>query len=1365
MSVATAPHADDVQQPGQETLSKQLRARHALRQFGRLFVMVALLVVGVVYIITPFLAFGLPFVSQGWLYRPFVGTFVDHSLQVNDVEPTTMVPFTALEAGLTDQDRITAIDGQPLTTADQLYDYLSQLQVGDNVTLQVLSNEGIMRDVEVGLMQLPTGDVVSRFVMPYLTGLVYLAVGLLVYRTRRDRVSARAFLLMCASTALTVGLVFDAWTTQEFRRVWIASIPLAGAAAVELGMVFPYELRVVSRRPMVTMWPYLVALPVILWGQLFLDATPQSYVDVQTVGYFFAAFAAVILVLLMFYRSSQAASPIAREQARAVLIGSALAFMPFAVWVFTPSGTVPLEWVILAFVIFPLAIGYAILRTRLLDSELVFSHTITYTVMGLLVIAGHALLVAGTSLVLGAAIPANNPVLIAIMVFLTLLVFNPVRTRLQSSVDNLFFRTRQVYEAHLQDFGQKLTLAGELEEVVGALREQVQGTLHPTHVYVYLPSQEGEEYVAFGGENGRPESDIRFEADGALANALMASREVMYVETGRPAPPELLADQTSLAVLRAPVLAPLKSQNRLIGWLALGPKRSGEAYSISDFRFVEGLTQQAGLAVERAQVVNDLRRRVQELDVLSQVSQAVSFTLNFEDLLELVYAQVSKVVDTTNFYIILFDERRNMLRYAFFLEDNERLEAQEGEMWSADEGLAGEVVRIGHPIRTDNYVDECTRRNVVPHNPYFQAWMGAPLNVGVKTHGVIAVANFRRGHHFTDEQQRVFWAIADQAASALDKSRLFADAEARARQLATLNEISKTLSSKLEDLEELLALIMKSAVDILVAEAGSLLLTDQETGELVFRVLEGGATELVGRRLPRGAGIVGTVAETGEPVIIDDAANDPRWDPAVDKDTGFVTKTIVAVPLQLQDDVLGVLELLNKRDGTSFTDVDATLLATFASQAAVAIQNARLYQATDQELSERVDELSMLQRIDRELNTTLEVDRVIQITLDWALRVSGAVAGAVGMVDDEKTGLQILVSQGHDEEFEQRRQEILPLPPEGVLTRVVNNGKPELVEDITQDASYQPINRRTVAQMTVPILRVNDVIGVLILESHIANVLTIEDLSFINRLTEHASVAISNARLFQEVEAANLAKTEFVSFVSHELKTPMTSIRGYTDLLLSGQVGDVDDMQVQFLSTIRSNVDRMSRLVSDLADVSRMESGHLRLEMTSVPIALVVEETLRSMQGQIEEKSQHLTVDVQDDLPPVLADQTRMTQVLTNLVSNAYKYTPESGEITITVEQTVDSDEDGTSQDVIRVAVTDTGIGMSPEDLEQLFSKFFRSSSVKGSVPGTGLGLNITKNLIELHGGRIWVESVEGEGTTFTYTIPVAEETESASAD
>ena len=758
-------------------------------------------------------------------------------------------------------------------------------------------------------------------------------------------------------------------------------------------------------------------------------------------------------------------------------------------------------------------------------------------------------------------------------------------------------------------------------------------------------------------------------------------------------------------------------------------------------------------------MLNDLQRRVRELDVLSRVSQAVNITLEFDNLLELIHTQSSKVVQADSFYIALYNQLNDTLSYAFYLEGEERIESIENKPWSATDGLSGEVIRSGRPIRTDNYQAECAIRGVLPRDENFRAWMGAPLNVAQGTLGVLVAASNTLGETFTDEQLKIFWAIADQAASALEKARLFQQSEARARQLATLNAISRELASTLE-LEKLLAMIMKAAVQILDAEAGSLLLVDENTNELEFRVMSGGAEELVGTRLPPGVGLVGSVAKTGKPAIVDDAANDPRWDSSTDENTGFVTSTIVAVPLQLRDRVIGVLELLNKRDGTIFDQDDVTLLTTFASQASVAIENAQSFQEADRALSERVDELSMLQRIDRELNTTLEFNRVIQITLDWALRVSGASAGAVGMVDEEQSAIYLLASQGYSEDMDHYRSEPLPVHPDGIIGRVIATGKPELVDDIASDTNYQPLGSNTVAQLTVPLIRANQVIGILLLESTLSNVLTIDDMGFISRLTEHASVAISNARLFQEVEAANLAKTEFVSFVSHELKTPMTSIRGYTDLILGGQMGELNDMQTQFLGTIRSNIDRMARLVSDLADVSRIESGHLKLETAPTALDLIIEETLRSTQGQIEEKSQQLSVDIDDNLPMVQVDQARMVQVLTNLMSNAYKYTPENGEIFITAEQTIDRDEAGIEHDVVQLAVRDTGIGMSPEDLEQLFTKFFRSQSVKGNVPGTGLGLNITKNLIELHGGRIWVESTVGEGTIFAYTIPVADEIE-----
>jgi signal transduction histidine kinase len=256
--------------------------------------------------------------------------------------------------------------------------------------------------------------------------------------------------------------------------------------------------------------------------------------------------------------------------------------------------------------------------------------------------------------------------------------------------------------------------------------------------------------------------------------------------------------------------------------------------------------------------------------------------------------------------------------------------------------------------------------------------------------------------------------------------------------------------------------------------------------------------------------------------------------------------------------------------------------------------------------------------------------------------------------------------------------------------------------------------------------------------------------------------------LYADLQAANLAKSDFVSLVSHELKTPMTSIRGYADLLAQGVVGPINEVQANFLNTIRSNVGRMSTLVSDLADVSRIEAGRLRLQFSIVNLHDVIQEVAGSQKAQIDEKKQTLIVNVQMDLPPVWGDQTRITQILTNLLSNANKYTPAEGRITIDAKLDKEPSEvkgapSGAlkgAPEVVRVSVSDTGFGISPDDQRVIFQKFFRSEdkNVRES-PGTGLGLNITRHLVEMQGGRIWFESEVGEGTTFYFTIPVAAST------
>ncbi|MFN2144873.1 MAG: sensor histidine kinase, partial [Anaerolineales bacterium] len=261
-----------------------------------------------------------------------------------------------------------------------------------------------------------------------------------------------------------------------------------------------------------------------------------------------------------------------------------------------------------------------------------------------------------------------------------------------------------------------------------------------------------------------------------------------------------------------------------------------------------------------------------------------------------------------------------------------------------------------------------------------------------------------------------------------------------------------------------------------------------------------------------------------------------------------------------------------------------------------------------------------------------------------------------------------------------------------------------------------------------------------------------------NRLCDHASIAISNAQLYTEVQRANVAKSDFVSFVSHELKTPMTSIRGYADLLAAGSVGEINEAQTDFLATIRANITRMATLVSDLADISRIEAGRLHLEFAPVALQEVADEVVRSTRALSDEKGHVIQVDVPESLAPVWGDRNRLVQILTNLVSNAIKYTPNEGRIIIKASQTENQWDPEGSPQVVLVQVVDNGIGIKLEDQAKIFQQYFRTDEGKDFASGTGLGLNITRYLVEMQGGKIWFESEFGAGTTFQFTVPVAEE-------
>ncbi len=1349
--------AATVRSKSQNYFSQQVRTRQLLDRIGRIAVYVMLALVAAVYVVAPFRV-------AYWSKLPNIGVMTEPPLTANVAVSRGTFGNMSTASGMPDlaqNETITAVDGIPVSGIGEYRQVLESRSVGDTVVLTVQAHDGSTREAAVELSAVSPKQILVMFGIPYLIGLVYCTIGLWVYFRRIGNVIGRTFLLFCTGIALVFGTTFDLWTTHTFYRLWLASIPIAASLLLVLTFVFPSELPFVARRPLLRWLPAVFGAAILLIVQFNHNQPHEITIAYWRLEYYFGGLSIIVFLLGMFIRGLLAVSPTVREQSRVVLIGALVSFAPFVVFAVNTT-LLPITWVIAAFLLFPLVLAYSIVQYNVLDTNRMASFATTYTVMAAIVLLGYAVLIAGVNVIAVSfffqTVPATNPLMIAFLAFILVLAFQPLRRRLQSVVDRLFFRSIEMHQERLTEFRHQLTVASGLDEVIRLLKSQIVEGIVPSHVYIFLRDPLSGDFVAVG-EGRRPDTDVRFEAGSGLAYALTTAPDVLFLELNKPLPQELVDEHSRLAILRTPLLVPLQGQDRLAGWAAIGGKRSGEVYTVSDLRYVKALTEQASLAVERAQVIGDLERRVRELDVLSQIAQAVNFAADPESLLELIFAQTSKLIDTTNFYIVTDMPEVSGLAYSFFLENDERMPEREGRPWPNSLGLAAEVIRAGRSILTDDYRRACEERGIKPLDNRHFSWMGVPLNAGNRTLGAMIVASYTQDVIFTGEQLKIFNAIADQAATALEKARLFAETETRARQLATLNVISRELSSTL-DLEQLLVRITRSAVEIIGTEAGTLYMIDEETGEIVFRVVEGGAQDLIGTRLPPGAGLVGKAASSKKPVIVNDVLQDKDWLSDVDRETEFQTQSLLSVPILAQDQSIGVLQLINRRDGKPFDEDDAELLTTFAAQAAIGIENARLYEATDAELARRVDELQNLQRIDRELNRTLDLDRVIQVTLDWAIRITGASAGMITMLNAEEDGLEILTSRGYRENFLEEYKEKPVSLDVGIVGRVMRLGQPEFVEDVAKDEDFVSTSEEeTIAQITVPILRANQPIGALVLESHVAGLLAVQDFEFAQRLVEHAAVAIENARLVKEVQDANRSKTEFISFVAHELKNPMTSIRGYTDLLKGGQVGEINDMQVQFLSTIRSNVDRMTRLVSDLSDTARIETGNMRLDIAPVSVMAIVDDTVRGLKGQIEEKGQELIVDIPDDLPMINADMTRMVQVMTNLLSNAHKYTPENGTIEIHAQPMTDTNsESGEQKEVIHHWVVDTGIGMSEEDLEKLFTKFFRTQRSKDMASGTGLGLNLSRSLVEQHGGRIWVESEVGKGSAFHYTCPVAEE-------
>lgn len=1317
-----------------------------------------------------------------WRSHPFFGALVSQTLVVTGATPQTGGTWPALQNGLQARDHIIELDGQPLgddfaAALEKFEDIIISKQVGEMLTVTYERPSGERDTTTYPVGEIPGGDFLVYFVIPYVTGIIVFVAGMIVLVLRPKASGA----LVGAASAFLLSIFmagfFDLATNHQYVPLWMMATALIGGVVSYMGMIFPSRMVFLYRTPMIRLVPLVVSALVGLYAvyNYYFPGSAWNYYNSNQAVVMCALMGTLIFGALLLVQRNQATSAITRDQSGTVLLGLFTAAAPGIIWLIgqvlhsiNSSFVLPfnLEAATPFFVVPVISILYAFLQYHRFDTDEFFSRSLTYLVLLFALVIGYFLLTLGVSLA-ASELVANNPLMIALTLFIISVIFLPVRNHLQDRINAIYYRKRRSFTEKYEDFGQKLSTLNNYNDIITEFRNIAEATLAPTHVFVFIPRGQGEDFVAFG--TPEPETSVQFAPNSGLATLLRKSDAPVYLKPGEPWPAELLVDRARLAILKPLLLVGLTGQNnQLTGIVVIGAPRSGRGvYGFEEVRFMGNIASQLSVAIERAQVIVSLESRVKELDVLSNVGQAVNFVIEFNDLLELINTQTSRLIDAEFFYIALYVEGAQEMYFAFFLEGDERYSENENRRWNVGNDLFSQVLRTNQPVREDDYsklLKNGTYERVM-ESDRIKALMAVPLIAQSHTLGVLAVGKSKPGEVYTNEQLKIFGDIGALAATSIEKTRLFDEINVRARQLGTLNSISQELvAAEGGEIEQLLKIITNSAVEILNAEAGSLLLeAGDDSGDMVFRVVIGGkSNDLVGKRLERGHGLVGEVARSAKPQIVNDVRRDGRWEGEITK-SGFRTDSILAVPLIAKERVIGVLEVLNKKDGTVFVMEDAELLVTLAGQAAIAIENARLFAETGSQLNQTLRELQTLERIDRELARTLNITRVSEITVKWAVANSGAVAAALGEVVDNQRMLKIHAIHGYrPEEYPEGSDGKLWPLDRGIVSRVMRTRQPELA--VTEiDPDYEPTLTGSLSQITVPMVSGDDIIAILILETNHEPRFNLLDLEFVKRLTERASIALANAQLYEDIMNAAETKSEFIGFAAHELKNPLTSIKSYSAILASPgySAGLDEEKKLEFLNVIRNNADRMQTIIDDLRDIAASDAGKLNIEQKPVKIHEVVEETLISFAQQIADKGQIVHNEVSPHLPEVLGDKKKLIQVLTNLVSNAYKYTPEEGEIWITadINRNYREPRSHTAIPVLHVKVRDTGIGMSDEDLKRLFHEdYFRSDNVKGSTSGTGLGMMITQRIIQGHGGRIWVESKLNQGSIFQFVIPIPPE-------
>ncbi|HKZ85617.1 MAG TPA: GAF domain-containing protein [Anaerolineae bacterium] len=793
--------------------------------------------------------------------------------------------------------------------------------------------------------------------------------------------------------------------------------------------------------------------------------------------------------------------------------------------------------------------------------------------------------------------------------------------------------------------------------------------------------------------------------------------------------------------LRSWMGAPLLARLDTVGALIVESRRA-RAYLEEDAAILFSLANHLAIAVEKARLFTAESRRAAQLAVINEVARHITATLDLDELLQRAANLIHQHFGCRSVGLFALDPHAREAVFSHGAgEWSERIER--GYRQSIDRGLLGRALRTGQPIVANDLAEAAEY-----FSPIGELASGSALVIPLQRSGAVIGALAMRHadvNHFRGDVIETAQTLADQLSIAVDNARLYQETKRRLDELTVVHEMALAGTSALD-----VGDVSQRAVEALQRRLNfdfmALFLLDAPGAALELRATS--KPEEANTRHARievGRGLVGTAARTGQLVNSEDVLQDARYLPGL---PGI--RSELAVPLTVGERVVGVLDAQSARP-SAFSHDDERLLLTVASQLAVMLDKARLHQETEKRLKDVLTLQSFAQQISASLDLSEVLDSIV-ITLKEVLSCRGV---SIALLVPDSQMLEIRAAAGIQARW--KREAKLKLG-EGISGKVASTARSIYVPDTLAEENFIFFDPVVRSLLCVPLTIKDRVIGTLTVDQSVADAFTEGDERLLTIAAAQAAVAIENAQLYEELkerarklehayrelQEADRLKDELVQNVSHELRTPLTFVKGYVELLLEEDMGPINERQRESLAIVAEKASQVTRLVSDIIFLEQIERESLQLG--DVQMVEVAQLALQGCEVTTAAAGIRLRLEVEPDLPTIRADRDRLNQVFDNLLANAIKFSPSGGVITVGVYREMDA---------ILVTVADTGIGIPRDRLHRVFERFYQvDGSSTRRFGGAGVGLAIVKRIVEAHGGRIWVESEPGKGTTFYFTLP-----------